>query len=307
MNDILLWLLILAIFIFAAAVLTTPNREGLSTTDIVDSEKPISTSKGGETEKFKYFKMLPEDNKWSQETLSAVIAKYQEIKDSKDPDKSNGIIDDPSQFQKWSTEEEAKIFAKTGAWPLNDYIKSNLKKVVYSDPNNKTDDDKKKNYEKIISGGFGLYNSPSSFLLFQPVFGRAFVVNGIDPSKPEENKGQPTFMIDSLNGIKVDDTNTFKCTSDKPYFNETEITEYNDILKVPGFKFLKDPCNPCINSCPFSYEDVSLPSYDVYWGISSKTGKSNPASVPDDKQTKVCLSRANKKIIDMGGEPEPCP
>ena len=83
-RSIFKWLLVLAIFIFAAAILTAPRREGMeneSTSDIMLTSKPTPSgdAKNAQMERFKYFKMLPEGNAWSQETMDAYNAKFKEL------------------------------------------------------------------------------------------------------------------------------------------------------------------------------------------------------------------------------------
>lgn len=292
MKILFLWLLILAIFIFGLVILSSPNREGFESS----TKAPDSTNaKNAALERFKYFKMLPEDNKWSQETVDAFKVKYSEVN-------SNTTIGekDLQYLEKFATEEEAKIYIETGAWPINEYTKTNFKKYIDNSMKDMSEGDKQKAKQKAYNN---LLKSPNSSMLFNVM--NLSIVNGING--PTDFKGQPKFITGSKGGIKIDDTTNFKCSGPSAYINEEEVTDYKDIEKIPGFKFLQSPCNPCSNRCPYSYEDVTLPPYAVYWGISSTTGKSTPAEVPDDKKVKLCLMKANKKIIDMGGEPPQCP
>ena len=146
--------------------------------------------------------------------------------------------------------------------------------------------------------------------------GLAPLVNGQNASKPEDLKGQPKFIFEA-HTFKLGDRSGFCGPGNKPHLNSLdgksppeEITDYKELEKMPGFKFLQSPCNPCSNRCPYSYEDVSLPAYDIYWGISAKTGKAGASEVGapnmEEGKLKTCLMKANKKIIDMGGEPEAC-
>jgi hypothetical protein len=283
MKTLVLWILILAIFIFGLAILSAPSREGIE-----------NASGDALMERFKYFKMLPEDNKWSQETVDAFKVKYKEMN-------MNTPLNDENlkNLQKFGSEEEAKIYIETGNWPMNEYTKTNIKNFIYNDSNIKEQDKEAKLNETLKNL---LFNMPNSSLLFT----QSSIVNGMD--KPENMKGQSKFINLTVNeNIKVDDTTNFKCTSDKPYLNENEVKDYKEIEKVPGFKFLQSPCNPCSNRCPYSYEDVVLPAYAAYWGISSISGKATPAAVMDDVQYKKCFEKANGKIVDMGGEPVECP
>ena len=298
------WLLVLAIFIFAAAILTAPRREGMeneSTSDIMlTSTSSASDKKNALMERFKYFKMLPEDNKWSQETIDAYNAKFKELN-------PNSTMTDEAlkNLQIFGSEEEAKIYIQTGIWPMNEYTKTNIKKAIYSDPNMK-EEDKETTYNQFISGKNPFFAQPNSALLFSPI--SVMYVNGI--TSESDIKGQAKFIGKTMQGIDIDDSTKFICRGNKALINNQEITDFKEIQKIPGLKFLQSPCNPCSNRCPYSYEDVTLPAYAVYWGISSQTGKAPASEVGapnmEEGKLKVCLMKANKKIVDMGGEPEPC-
>jgi hypothetical protein len=304
-KSIFKWLLVLAIFIFASAILTAPKREGLeneSTSDIMLTSKPTPSgdAKNALMEKFKWFKMLPEGNTWSQETMDAFNAKFKELN-------PNSTITDEGikNLQKFGSEEEVKIYTETGIWPMNEYTKTNIKKAVYSDPNIK-EEDKEKTYDMIISGKHPFFSQPNSLLLFSPL--TLMMVNGM--TSESDLKGQSKFIVKTIQGIDVDDGKKFICRGSKALLNDQEITDYKEFEKIPGLKFLQSPCNPCSNRCPYSYEDVTLPAYAAYWGISSQTGKAAASEVGapnmEEGKLKTCLMKANKKIIDMGGEPEPC-
>jgi len=310
-QSIFKWLLVLAIFIFASAILTAPRREGMdneSTSDIMLTKPNSDDTKKELMEKFKYFKMLPEDNQWSQETIDAFKIKYKEVM-------PNSAIDDAvlKDFQKFGSEEEAKIFIETGRWPVNEYTISNIKKVVGETMKDKSEEEQQKASDDLFKSPIN--NLPNSNLLFN--WNIAPLVNGQNAGNPEDLKGQPKFLVNAVQTkLKLGDK-SFQCgIGNKPYIATDgksapeEITDYKEIEKIPGFKFLQSPCNPCSNRCPYSYEDVTLPAYAVYWGISSKTGKAGASEVGapnmEEGKLKTCLIKANKKIIDMGGEPEAC-
>jgi hypothetical protein len=310
-QSIFKWLLVLAIFIFAAAILTAPSREGLeneSTSDIMLTKPNSGDVKNALMERFKYFKMLPEDNKWSQETLDAFKVKLKETQ-------PNISLTDEylKTLQKFGSEEEAKIFIETGIWPMNEFTKTNIKKGVYSDPNIK-EEEREKTYDMIMSGKHPFFSQPNSSLLFNPF--TVAMTNGV--STESDIKGQVKFIQKRMQGITLDDNTKFTCAGKTgvsdlntvPKFNDQEVADYKELEKIPGLKFLQSPCNPCSNRCPYSYEDVTLPAYAVYWGISAKTGKAGASEVGapnmEEGKLKTCLIKANKKIIDMGGEPEAC-
>jgi hypothetical protein len=316
MNLTLIWLLFLAIFIFGLVVLTDSSNkqykiiEGLSldsATSIVSTDnfkgKPKNTSSDSTSGEFKYFKMLPPDNKWSQKTIDAFKSKLKEI-DSKSPELTDEGL---NMYMKFGSEQEAKIFIETGKFPMNDFIINNLKLAIKNDPNTK-EEDKEKRFNEFLKL---IETAPASLWIFHPMF-RVLVDGKNIPQDFDNLTGNIKFWF-SGNKLKVDGDSLLCAADGIAYLNNAqkgnEITDFTKYEKLPGFKFLDKPCNPCGFStpqCKFSYEDVINPQYKAYWGISSTSGKANPATVMDDAKYKKCFEKANGRIVDLGGEPIDC-
>jgi len=270
--------------------------DSLTKTDATTTKTDETTTKK-EEDQFKYFKILPEYNKFSDETRETMKKKLKE----KIPNIVNDTLEKAiSNWEMYATEDEAKIFNETGGWPLNSYVKDNIKNQI---KNNKdiNEEDKEKVYNEII-----VYLSvpkisvvgpnPVSDSLFNPwVVG---IVNGM-PNAGRNTRRNPN-IDDSVGVVKfisrtrttsipLPDKGTFNCGNSKktpgslvPYINSAEIEEANYPSlenNIPDFKFLQKPCNPCTNRCPFSYEGVIAAPYARYWGISSQTGKATPEEV----------------------------
>jgi hypothetical protein len=307
MQIIYQWLLILAIFIFAAVILTEPRKEGLenNATDIMSSDSSITQ----QAEYLKYFKHLPLTNAWSEQTLNDVREKMKE----KNPDISEPALNlTIKNYQKWATEEEANAYALLGAWPLNRFTINNVKRFVnQSDiPNDKKEDVEKK-YLTMMS------EQPNAIALFDKRF--LPILFGV--KDPKDLKAQAGFYFKTTGdgeGVPVGAGVSFKCKGPKPYFinkqdgSESEVTNFQDLTKMPWFKFVNSPCDPCnpASNCKFTVNDEIIPPYAAFWGVNASSGKAAASEVEapnmEAGKLKVCLMKANKKIIDMGGEPEEC-
>ena len=302
------WLLVLAIFIFATAILTAPRREGMeneSATDIMATNESVTK----ESEMFAYFSHLPFTNAWSQEIIEGVKKKMKE----KDPSISDPALNASiKMYQKWASEKEAKAYSLLGAWPLNKFTMINVKRFVNQSgiPEDKKADAEKK-YLTMMS------EQPNAIALFD----RRFLPILFGVKDPKDLKAQAGFYFKTSgdgDGVPVSPGVTFKCKGPKAVYKnkdgdvETEVTDFNELTKMTWFKFLKSPCDPCNpnSGCAFSVNDEVLPAYSAFWGVSATSGKAPNAEVDEpnmeEGKLKVCLMKANKKIIDMGGEPETC-
>jgi len=307
-QSIFKWLLVLAIFIFAAAILTAPSREGLeneSTSDIMATDDSVTK----QSEMFTYFKHLPLTNSWPEDVIEGVKKKLKE----KNPNISDPALDASiKMYQKWATEQEAKAYSLLGAWPLNKFTMMNVKLFVSqsSIPEDKKVDAEKK-YLTMMS------EQPNAIALFDKRF--LPILFGV--KDPKDLKAQAGFYFKTTGdgeGVPVSPGVTFKCKGPKAVYKnkdgdtETEVTDFNELTKMTWFKFMNSPCDPCNpnSGCAFSVNDEVLPAYGAFWGVSSSSGKAGASEVGapnmEEGKLKTCLMKANKKIIDMGGEPETC-
>jgi hypothetical protein len=244
-----------------------------------------TTTKKKEEDQFKYFRLLPEYNKFSDETRETMKKKLKEKRQNMSNDNLEKQISD---WEIYATEDEAKIFNETGEWPLNNYAKNNLTKWITNNVNNDKnikEEDKEKSIQKIYKEWVNnVFFSPVSSLLFQPMPAELFNYTG------DDSVGVVKFITKTrTTSIPLPDKGRFNCGKSKngtpgpvPYLNSIEIEEKNYPSlenSIPDFKFLQKPCNPCIDRCPFSYEGVINAPYAEYWGVSSQTGKAIPEEV----------------------------
>lgn len=64
-----------------------------------------------------------------------------------------------SRWETYASEEEAKNYIETGEWPLNNYVKDNVKKFIKNAKNIK-EEDKEKQYNETINNFSGKNFSP---------------------------------------------------------------------------------------------------------------------------------------------------
>ena len=244
-----------------------------------EEKTDTSTTKKEEEDKFKFFKILPEYNKWSDETREAMKKKLKE----KEPNlASDGAI---SFYETYATESEAKFFNENGEWPLNVYIKDSVKNFVKKTNDGVVKEDQKLDYNTYIDYFSGksfnpFFSGPASLKLFNQ-----FAISNM--FLPDDLVGQAKFISKTrTTSISLPDKGTFNCGYDKdrlvPFLNSIKLDEKNYPSlenNIPGFKFLQKPCNPCENRCPFSYEGVLAAPYARYCGVSSQTGKTTPEEI----------------------------
>jgi len=179
------------------------------------------------------------------------------------------------QLQKQASPEEAEEYLKTGQWYWPDDLKELYIESIWSNPMIKIEPQYALNY------AMGLYNQNAvrqllawntkegEFLLYGGDLG--YTKNDIPQIHPDQNKH-----------------NTIKCSSDslnmeKTVYNgytnsTTTIVNPEDIPnEMPGFSFVKGPCNPCSAfdgdfSCPFRLKtaeedgDISEP-WKQLWNL----------------------------------------
>lgn len=166
---------------------------------------------------------------------------------------------DLDQLQKQATPEEAEELLRTGFWPWPDDLKNLYIEKVWASPIIKIDPQYALNYAMSIYNK----NAVTELLAWNTKEGK-FLLYGGD--------------LGVTDGMPKDLNNTIKCSTDtnnnsvmkkkiytgmnlwNGYMNTTTtIVKPEDIPKeMPGFSFVKGPCNPCaaLNSpgdfsCPF--------------------------------------------------------
>ena len=183
-------------------------------------------------------------------------------------------------LQQQATPEEAEHLLKTGFWPWSDSLKYNYLDKVWSNPIIKIEPHYALNY------AMNLYNehAANELLGWNAKEGEFLLYGGDLGVSPELSRAS----------VK----NTIKCSTDKDgnsimqkkiytgmnlwngYMNSTtqNIKNENIPKEMPGFSFIKGPCNPCVAlndvadfSCPFILNikgDTSTsPSWATLWGL----------------------------------------
>ena len=181
-----------------------------------------------------------------------------------------------SVLQEQASEDEAKELMKNGFWPWTEDTKKQYVEAVWQNPIIKFEPSAALNY------AMKLYNETAAkwllswntkegqFLLYGSNNSNKDII-GIATGKDLLGQGQGI----TVNG-QISKKNIFKCSDDSnPVLQKTTVNGYNlsngfkntttvDIAledipnEVPGFSFVKNPCNPCsvLNdnpdySCPF--------------------------------------------------------
>jgi hypothetical protein len=283
MKKIHIFVIILLLFFITILFYHYFRMHNVESFSLFSSNTKTDSTKTDSTEdKFKYFKILPEYNQFSTETREAIKKILKEKPNSSFTDET--IEKEILLYEKYGSEEEAKIFIETGEWPLNSYIKENVEMFFKNNKDIKEENKNEyyKNYIKMLA------NSPVSAQLFNyPLF------SATNNMKQDDLVGQAKFIANSNQKREKDKlyceysknkNNKGYDTTNKtiPLVNSLEIDEanYPSLEKIiDGFKFLQKPCNPCTNRCPFSYEGVLAAPYATYWGVSSQTGKTTPEEI----------------------------
>ena len=161
--------------------------------------------------------------------------------------------------QEQASEDEAKELMKTGYWPWSEDTKKQYIEAVWSNPIIKFQP------EAALDYAMKLYNETAAkrLLSWNTKEGQFLLYGGTNPADNSANNGRI-----SITGKK----NVIKCSDDphpvlqkKIYTDRmlwpssTENIKNEDIPnQMPGFSFIKGPCNPCsvLNehpdySCPF--------------------------------------------------------
>jgi len=190
------------------------------------------------------------------------------------------IVFDTNKIQQQATQEEVDYFLKYGKWPWSKKVIELYKKAISENPYIRTDPKDQINQIRTI------YNQASilKILSLQTKEGQ-FLLNGIrihdiSGNKLEDlpsgfgNFGYRSKLINKKNDIiscNIDENGNSKLVKTE-FTGKDGITgvqtktitnvDYKDLENmIPGFSFLKSPCNPCVafNSppnytCPFKLD-----------------------------------------------------
>jgi hypothetical protein len=225
------------------------------------------------------YTQIKEGFTWEQNKIN----KFLEIQKSINPD----IVFDVSEVQKQASQEEVDYFIKHGYWKWSKETDDLYIKTLYNNPYVRTDP------QTALETMRTIYNENAilQLLSWQAKEGQ-FLRNGVSIYGGEINKyqalpnGWGDYAFDSGQITKTD--NIIKCGYNKNTNNNTMDNslspqqilfmgnggilyehvkkivpvDYNNLEKlIPGFKFLKNPCNPCQAlenppnyNCPFQLD-----------------------------------------------------
>jgi hypothetical protein len=192
---------------------------------------------------------------------------------------NTGIVFDPVIVQQQASEKEVTYFLKNKSWPWSKKVEKIYKDAVAINPYIRTSVEDSLKYAKTI------YNEKAilELLSLQTNEGR-LLIDGVLKKVPN-NPEQPPYaynsgLISKYNSIIRCDTkntnNPIMVEEIRPplgSLNDPEITylDNNDLEnKIPGFKFVNYPCNPCLAlkqipdyTCPFSIKTKNHPTGEI--------------------------------------------
>jgi hypothetical protein len=227
------------------------------------------------------------------------------------------LVFDVKVVQKQATQREVEELLATGMWPWNDIVKKAYKNVLMRDTIRQTDPDDAMNVDQTIYNQTAItellrLKTPEGKFLLSGVF-----VDGVNGAgnvgREDIGTGEGTFGIES--GLISENRDLIRCGVDGKMkrvgwagydgitglHKKKEVSvDYNDLPSlVPGFSFIKGPCNPCSAlkspanySCPFSIvreggekgAAVVSPIWQFLWGLDGlgvSSGYQEPP-IPDD-------------------------
>jgi len=182
-------------------------------------------------------------------------------------------------LQKQATPQEAIHLIETGFWPWPDELKNQYIDKIWSNPIIKIDPHYALNY------AMSLYNKTAAneLLAWNTKEGHFLLYGGdlgVTEDMPSNIHNTLKCSTDS-NGNSIMEKKVFNGMNTwNGYMNSTTTTvKPQDIPKeMPGFSFIKSPCNPCVAlnspgdfSCPFKLnvegdDNVSKP-WQTLWGL----------------------------------------
>jgi hypothetical protein len=201
------------------------------------------------------------------------------------------VIFDMDMIQLQATQKEAEELIKTGMWPWSQRTQD-----IYTDAISRSTMSKKGPL-KSMNNDRTIYNENAilQMIALNDKEGQFLIeggrVPGTSPSAADPYSGRGTYGINS--GLISDDNDLIQCNKDKlvrihsvgndgitgAHVSKISDVDYNQLPKlVKGFKFLKEPCDPCValNSpadytCPFSIKKKGQPSpsfaWEKLWGL----------------------------------------
>jgi len=235
-------------------------------------------------------------NKWNE----SVIKDFIRTQAAQNQD----VIFDMDMIQLQATQKEAEELIKTGMWPWSqrtqDIYFDAISRSTMSKkgPLKSMNNDRTIYNENAILQMIALNDKEGEFLI------EGARVPGTSVSAADPYSGRGTYGIHS--GLISDDNDLIQCNKDKlvrvhsvgndgitgAHVSKISDVDYNELPNlVKGFKFLKEPCNPCValNSpadytCPFAIKKKgrNMPSFawEKLWGLAASPIPKLPDGFP---------------------------
>lgn len=208
---------------------------------------------------------------WSPKTLY----KFLELENTI----NRGLVFDTNVTQQQASEKEVKYFLKNGTWPWSKKVEELYKEAVSKNPFIRTDMHDSLKYAKSVYN----QNAILELIALQTNEGKT-LLNGVEKYVPIYEEELP-YAYNS--GLIARENSVIKCNTNDTdnavmeqrtmppmgSLNSPTITEisYTDLENaIPGFKFIKNPCNPCspLNqipdyNCPFSIKTKNNPTGEI--------------------------------------------
>lgn len=245
-------------------------------------------------------KSIKEGFTWTQESIDKFIGLQQSI--------NPNIVFDINRIQEQSSQEEVDYFIKNGMWPWSKQVIELYKNAV---SNNKYI---RNNLGDSVLQAQKIYNESIilEILSWQEKEGQ-FLLTGVTVLSDDDNRdrnglGEYAYNSELVSNSRNPNATIIKCdtnfdlnsntnskivlkqyqySKDGVIFGEhnKKITDvdYNNLEKlIPGFEFIKEPCNPCLAlndpanySCPFKLdikdeEDGVSPVWSYLWRTKGK-------------------------------------
>lgn len=223
------------------------------------------------------FSYLSQNNKEDFTTQS--LEEFIKVQQTVNPQ----VIYDTSILEKQATQEELDAFLRDGVWPWSQRVQDLYLEAVERNPYIKSyPQDSLRQARKV-------YNEKAitEILASQSKEGQ-FLIHGIlvETDKYKERDGAGSYAVNSGLQTLTETSTLIKCNSKNNQPETVKYTgnegilnshtfdnkvirpnEYNSLERIiPGFKFLKGPCNPCQNdySCMFTLNETVAGVSDIY-------------------------------------------
>jgi hypothetical protein len=248
---------------------------------------------------------------WSPETLKKFLELQNTI--------NRNLVFDTNITQKQASEKEVEYYLKNREWPWTKKVEKLYKEAISRNPYVRTEQKNSLHFAKSI------YNQTAilELLALQTNEGKA-LMDGVEKYVPNLQQEEPPYAYNSgllsrYNSIiqcNTDDRNNSyieqKTTPPMGSLNApTVIKLQNNNLEsvIPGFKFIKEPCNPCsiLNetpdyNCPFSIKTKNNPTAKIsnvwkyLWNLNNETETNTFNSIKPKQSNFVTPVNNIKKI-----------